>query len=42
VQAVQDGAIPPGASIESPDWWTQLDPAMPAIDVRGHVAGRRL
>jgi hypothetical protein len=42
VKAVQDGAIPPGASIESPDWWTQLDPAKPAIDVRGHVDGKRL
>jgi len=42
VKAVADGAIPPGASIESPDWWTQLDPAKPAIDVRGHVDGARL
>jgi hypothetical protein len=42
VKAVADGAIPPGASIESPDWWTQLDPAKPSIDVRGHVDGRRL
>jgi hypothetical protein len=42
VKAVQDGAIPPGASIESPGWWTQLDPAEPAIDVRGHVDGKRL
>jgi hypothetical protein len=42
VQAVQDGAIPPGASIESPDWWSQLDPAKATIDIRGHVDGSRL
>ncbi len=42
VKAVADGAIPPGASIESPDWWTQLDPAQATIDVRGHVDGQRL
>jgi hypothetical protein len=42
VKAVADGAISPGASIESPDWWTQLDPANATIDVRGHVDGRRL
>jgi hypothetical protein len=42
VSAVADGAIPPGASIESPDWWTQLDPAKATIDVRGHVDGKRL
>jgi hypothetical protein len=42
VQAVADRAIPPGASIESPDWWTQLDPAEATIDVRGHVDGARL
>jgi hypothetical protein len=42
VQAVKDGAIPPGVSIESPDWWSQLDPAKATIDVRGHVDGSRL
>jgi hypothetical protein len=42
VKAVADGAIPPGVSIESPDWWTQLDPARATIDVRGHVDGQRL
>jgi hypothetical protein len=42
VQAVKDSAIPPGVSIESPDWWSQLDPAKATIDVRGHVDGSRL
>jgi hypothetical protein len=42
VQAVKDGATPPGVSIESPDWWSQLDPAKATIDVRGHVDGSRL
>src|SRR4051794_6559779 len=42
VQGVADGRIPPGVSIESPDWWSQLDPAKATIDVRGHVDGKRL
>src|SRR4051812_5561294 len=41
VRGASGGRIPPEASIESPDWWAQVDPANPTIDVRGRVAAER-
>jgi len=35
------GRIPPEASIESPDWFTQMDPSKPTVDIRGRVAADR-
>ena len=43
-RAVHDaatGASRPRSSIESPDWWAQVDPANPTIDLRGRVAAQR-
>lgn len=38
VSAAAAGRIPPEVSIESPDWWTQADPASTTVDIRGRVA----
>ncbi|MFL5867888.1 MAG: S8 family serine peptidase, partial [Thermoleophilaceae bacterium] len=40
VEAVRDGRIPPEASIDSPDWYSFVDPSKPSLDVRGHVGVR--
>jgi hypothetical protein len=34
------GELPPEAEIESPDWYSMVDPAKGSLDVRGHVAAR--
>jgi Subtilase family/FG-GAP-like repeat len=43
--AAGDGAtsvrIPPEAEITSPDWYDQIDPSRPSLDVAGHVAAPR-
>ena len=40
VDAVDAGRVPPEVEIESPEWFTQIDPARARIDVRGTVAAR--
>ena len=40
VEAVRDGRIPPEASIDSPDWYSFVDPSKPSLDVSGHVGVR--
>ncbi|HJP66867.1 MAG TPA: hypothetical protein VKA30_11270, partial [Actinomycetota bacterium] len=42
MQAVANGDIPPVGTIESPGWFTYVDPARKArLSVRGHVEARR-
>ncbi len=40
VHAVDAGDIPPEVSIESPDWYAQVDPGQAGLDLRGRVAAR--
>ena len=40
VRALADGALPPEAEIDSPDWYAFVDPGQSSIDVRGRVAAR--
>ena len=38
VEATDAGLIPPEASIDSPDWYTPVDPRQGSLVIRGHVA----
>jgi hypothetical protein len=40
VDAVDAGSVPPEAEITGPDWYSQVDPARPSLDVLGEVASR--
>ena len=40
VRAVDAGDVPPEVSIESPDWYAQVDPGQASLDLRGRVAAR--
>ena len=40
VHAVDAGDVPPEVSIESPDWYAQVDPGQAGLDLRGRVAAR--
>jgi subtilase family protein/FG-GAP repeat protein len=40
VQTVAVGTMLPEAEITSPDWYAQVDPAKPAVDIRGQVYAR--
>ena len=38
--AIGAGTIPPEAEITSPEWYAQVDPTQPTVDVRGEVYAR--
>ncbi|MEA2458614.1 MAG: hypothetical protein QOC95_1586, partial [Thermoleophilaceae bacterium] len=40
VQATDAATIPPEAEITAPDWYEQVDPARPNVDVHGYVNAR--
>lgn len=40
VAAAATGDIPPTADITSPDWFTQVDPAQPSVNLDGYVNAR--
>jgi hypothetical protein len=40
VEVADGGGLPPEAEITSPDWYAQVDPSKPAVDVRGQVYAR--
>jgi hypothetical protein len=40
IEAARSGLMPPEAEITSPDWYTQVDPANPSVDISGQVYGR--
>ncbi len=41
VKAADSGNIPPEAEIDSPRWWTILDPAMERVQITGFAAAQR-
>jgi hypothetical protein len=38
--AIGAGTIPPEAEITSPEWYAQVDPTQPTVDIRGEVYAR--